>query len=69
MKSTKSPVEKLYVKLAEVPDPLLKFTSNSVVIPFSVIGAYFVMRRTWPGRKLLLSLIWGIPLLVLVAGL
>ncbi len=40
-----------------------------IVIPFSVIGAYFVMRRTWPGRKLLISLIWGIPLSVLVAGL
>ncbi len=40
-----------------------------IVIPFSVIGTYFVMRRTWPGRKLLVSLIWGIPLLVLVAGL
>ena len=40
-----------------------------IVIPFSVIGAYFVMRRTWPGRKLLISLIWGIPLSALVAGL
>jgi 4-amino-4-deoxy-L-arabinose transferase-like glycosyltransferase len=39
-----------------------------IVIPFGVIVFYFVMRREWPSRRFLGSLFWGIPLLVVVAG-
>ncbi len=39
-----------------------------IVIPFGVVVFYFVMRREWPSRRLLGSLFWGIPLLVVVAG-
>ncbi len=40
-----------------------------IVIPFGVVGAYFLMRRRWPDRKLLLTLWWGMPLALLVAAL
>ena len=40
-----------------------------IVIPFGVIAVYFGIHRTWPNRKLLMSSIWGVPLLMLVAGL
>ncbi len=40
-----------------------------VVIPFGVAGAYCLLRRRLPGRKTLLSLVWGLPLAAIVAAL
>jgi 4-amino-4-deoxy-L-arabinose transferase-like glycosyltransferase len=39
-----------------------------IVIPFGVVGAYFLARRKWPDRKLLLSLCWGLPVTVAIAA-
>lgn len=39
-----------------------------IVIPFGMIGLYFVCRREWPNRKFLLSLVWGVPLAFAVAA-
>lgn len=39
-----------------------------IIIPFGVIGFYLILRREWPSRALLASLLWGIPLLVAVAA-
>src|SRR5215213_6419604 len=40
-----------------------------VVIPAGVIGLYHLLRREWPRRDFLLSLLWGTPLALLIAGL
>jgi 4-amino-4-deoxy-L-arabinose transferase-like glycosyltransferase len=40
-----------------------------LIIPFGVVGSYFLMRRSWPDRRTLYSLLWGIPLLIAVAAL
>jgi 4-amino-4-deoxy-L-arabinose transferase-like glycosyltransferase len=39
-----------------------------IVIPFGVIGSYYLLRRTWPERHVFVSLIWGVPLAVAVAA-
>jgi 4-amino-4-deoxy-L-arabinose transferase-like glycosyltransferase len=39
------------------------------VIIFGVIGLYFALRREWPGKRLLVSLAWGIPFSLAVASL
>jgi len=39
-----------------------------IVIPFGVAGFYYLLRRTWPQRPVLLSLIWGVPLALLVSA-
>ena len=39
------------------------------MIPFGVVGAYFMMRRQWPDRKVLLSLLWGLPLAIGLAAI
>jgi 4-amino-4-deoxy-L-arabinose transferase-like glycosyltransferase len=39
------------------------------VLIFGVVGAYFILRREWPRRAFLLSLIWGVPASVLLAGI
>lgn len=39
-----------------------------IVIPISVIGAYYLFRRTLPARRMLLSLFWGVPLTLAVAA-
>jgi len=39
-----------------------------IVIPFGVVGAYYVLRAKAPNRSVLLSLIWGWPLSILVAA-
>lgn len=39
-----------------------------VVIPFGVVGFYYLLRRTWPERHVFVSLLWGIPLAVAVAA-
>lgn len=40
-----------------------------IVIPAGVVFAYFVLRREWPKAKLWMSLLWGVPLALLVAAL
>ena len=40
-----------------------------IVIPFGVVGMYYVLRREWPRRNVLLSLFWGLPLSILVASI
>ena len=39
------------------------------VIIFGVIGLYFILRREWPRRTFLRSLIWGVPLAVALASI
>jgi 4-amino-4-deoxy-L-arabinose transferase-like glycosyltransferase len=39
------------------------------VIIFGVVGSYFILRREWPRRPLLLSLAWGVPASVLLASI
>jgi 4-amino-4-deoxy-L-arabinose transferase-like glycosyltransferase len=40
-----------------------------IVIPFGVVGFYYVLRRTWPARSVLLSLVWGVPLALAVSAI
>lgn len=40
-----------------------------IVIPFGVVGLYFLLRRKWPERRVWLSLLWGVPLFVAIATL
>ena len=40
-----------------------------IVIPFGVVGVYYLLRRSWPGRGVMLSLIWGVPLAVAVSAI
>ena len=39
-----------------------------IVIPFGVIAFYFLLRREWPRRRLVVSLLWGVPLAIAVAA-
>ncbi|MBA2732964.1 MAG: glycosyltransferase family 39 protein [Acidobacteria bacterium] len=39
-----------------------------IVIPFGVVGLYYLMRREWPRKGIFLSLLWGIPLACAVAA-
>ena len=40
-----------------------------IVIPFGVVGVYYLLRRAWPARQVWLSLLWGIPLAVVVSAI
>jgi len=40
-----------------------------IVIPFGVVGLYYVLRRTWPSRSVILSLFWGMPLALAVSAI
>jgi 4-amino-4-deoxy-L-arabinose transferase-like glycosyltransferase len=40
-----------------------------IILPFGVIGFYFILRWEWPARKFLLSLLWGLPLAIAVAAI
>lgn len=40
-----------------------------IVIPFGVVGLYYVLRRAWPSRSVLVSVIWGIPLALAVSAI
>lgn len=40
-----------------------------IVIPFGVIGVYYLLRRSWPQRSVWLSLIWGVPLALAVSAI
>jgi 4-amino-4-deoxy-L-arabinose transferase-like glycosyltransferase len=39
-----------------------------IVIPFGVVGLYYSLRRSWPQRSVLLSLVWGVPLALAVSA-
>jgi 4-amino-4-deoxy-L-arabinose transferase-like glycosyltransferase len=39
-----------------------------VVIPFGVVGLYYVLRREWPARRVWNSLIWGVPIALAVSA-
>jgi len=39
-----------------------------IVIPGGVITAYYLLRREWPNRRVLLSLLWGGPLALLISS-
>lgn len=39
-----------------------------IVIPFGVVGFYYLLRRRWPERSVWLSLVWGIPLALAIAA-
>jgi 4-amino-4-deoxy-L-arabinose transferase-like glycosyltransferase len=39
-----------------------------IVIPFGVIGSYFLLKREWPSQRFLKSLFWGVPLAIAVAA-
>jgi 4-amino-4-deoxy-L-arabinose transferase-like glycosyltransferase len=39
-----------------------------IVVPFGVTGTYFLMRRTWPDRRALTSVLWGMPLALVIAA-
>lgn len=39
-----------------------------VVVPFGVVGLYYLTRRRWPGRGGLFSLLWGVPLALAIAA-
>lgn len=39
-----------------------------IVIPFGVAGLYYLFRRSWPQRSVWLSLVWGVPLALLVSA-
>ncbi|MDT4955855.1 MAG: hypothetical protein QOJ02_3993, partial [Acidobacteriota bacterium] len=40
-----------------------------IVVPFGVIGLYYVVRRKWPDKTAFGSLLWGVPLAVAVAAI
>ena len=40
-----------------------------IVIPFGVAGLYYLLRRTWPQRSVMLSLLWGVPLALAVSAI
>ena len=39
-----------------------------IVIPLGVLGLYYLFQRRLPGRRALISIVWGVPLALLVAG-
>jgi 4-amino-4-deoxy-L-arabinose transferase-like glycosyltransferase len=39
-----------------------------IVLPFGIIGVYFLARRQLPSRRIVLSLLWGIPVAAAVAS-
>lgn len=39
-----------------------------IVIPFGVVGLYYLLRRAWPSRSVWLSLFWGLPLALAVSA-
>ena len=38
------------------------------VIPFGVIGFYYLLRRRWPERDVFVSVVWGVPLAIAVSA-
>jgi 4-amino-4-deoxy-L-arabinose transferase-like glycosyltransferase len=39
------------------------------ILTFGVVASYYILRRAWPGREVLLSVLWGVPLAVVVAAI
>ncbi|HVG35993.1 MAG TPA: glycosyltransferase family 39 protein [Pyrinomonadaceae bacterium] len=39
-----------------------------IIIPAGVVAVYFLLRREWPRRTVLWSVLWGVPLALLVAA-
>ncbi len=39
-----------------------------IVIPFGVVGLYYLIRRAWPERSVWVSLLWGVPLALAVSA-
>lgn len=39
-----------------------------IVIPFGIIGLYYLLRREWPRKSVALSPLWGLPLALAVAA-
>ena len=39
-----------------------------IVFPFGIVAVYFLLSRRFPSKQFLISLLWGIPLLLLVAA-
>lgn len=39
-----------------------------IVVPFGVIGLYYLLRRRWPEKRTIYSLLWGGPLAIAVAA-
>jgi 4-amino-4-deoxy-L-arabinose transferase-like glycosyltransferase len=39
-----------------------------IVIPFGVVGFYYLLRRAWPSRSVMVSLFWGVPLALAVSA-
>lgn len=39
-----------------------------IVLPFGVIGGFYLLRRKFPDRKVLISLVWGMPLALGIAA-
>ena len=40
-----------------------------IVMPVGVIGFYHILQRELPGRKIFISVFWGLPLALIVAGI
>ena len=40
-----------------------------IVIPFGVVSLYYLLRRAWPERTVLFSLLWGVPLAVAMSAI
>jgi 4-amino-4-deoxy-L-arabinose transferase-like glycosyltransferase len=40
-----------------------------IVMPVGVVGLYHIFQRRLPGRKIFISLLWGFPLALIVAGI
>ncbi|HYK22199.1 MAG TPA: glycosyltransferase family 39 protein [Pyrinomonadaceae bacterium] len=40
-----------------------------LVIPFGVVGLFYLLRRRWPQRRVMLSLLWGLPLALAVSAI
>ncbi len=40
-----------------------------VVLPLGIVALYLLLRRRFPGRSLLMSLVWGVPLALSVAAI
>ncbi|HEY0319953.1 MAG TPA: glycosyltransferase family 39 protein [Pyrinomonadaceae bacterium] len=38
------------------------------IITFGVVTTYYILRRAWPGREIFLSVLWGVPLALLVSA-
>jgi len=40
-----------------------------IVIPFGVVGLYYLLRHAWPERSVVVSLSWGVPLALAVSAI